>query len=201
MDKLLRITTVAIDLFRRYGLKSPTMDDIARRSGMSKKTLYHYFANKEEVVAHAVQFSQEGLKKRCLAILAANENAVIKLCLVLDVFDEVAARWNKKIFFEFERYYAHIFEYFKTSLQEVNVHVLEEVLNEGIATGLIRQIDAGLYARYKMDLLLLLLNSLTDVSPDTDTRKAFDDLFVCGILSEKGKAIYEDYKKSKEHSC
>jgi len=51
MDVKTQILEKAEDLFLRYGLKSVTMDDIARKLGMSKKTLYQYVENKTDLVS------------------------------------------------------------------------------------------------------------------------------------------------------
>ncbi|MGZ3753046.1 MAG: TetR/AcrR family transcriptional regulator, partial [Mucilaginibacter sp.] len=54
MEPLHKILSVSVELFSQYGFKAITMDDIARRAGISKKTLYQHFANKEEVVNESV---------------------------------------------------------------------------------------------------------------------------------------------------
>jgi len=41
----------ATELFMKLGFKSVTMDDIAKEMGISKKTIYSHFSNKETVVA------------------------------------------------------------------------------------------------------------------------------------------------------
>ena len=43
-------------LFKKYGVKSVTMDDIASEFGISKKTLYQHFENKTDVVYNVAQF-------------------------------------------------------------------------------------------------------------------------------------------------
>ena len=57
MEPLAKILSVSAELFGQYGFKSITMDDIARRAGISKKTLYMHFANKNEVVNESVVWS------------------------------------------------------------------------------------------------------------------------------------------------
>jgi AcrR family transcriptional regulator len=49
-----RILIHANEMFMQYGLKSVSMDDIASRLGMSKKTIYQYFADKEGLVKEVV---------------------------------------------------------------------------------------------------------------------------------------------------
>jgi len=45
-----RIRQKADELFRRYGIRSVTMDEIATQLGMSKKTIYQYYTDKDQLV-------------------------------------------------------------------------------------------------------------------------------------------------------
>ena len=40
----------AFELYKKFGFKSITVDDLARAMGISKKTLYEHFENKDEIV-------------------------------------------------------------------------------------------------------------------------------------------------------
>ncbi|MEP2771423.1 MAG: TetR/AcrR family transcriptional regulator [Fulvivirga sp.] len=48
------IVNESFKLFRQYGHKSVTMDDVAKNLGISKKTLYQHFSNKDELLAAGV---------------------------------------------------------------------------------------------------------------------------------------------------
>ncbi len=50
--KQARIVETANDLFRRYGIKKVTVEEICRKAGASKMTFYKYFANKSELFLH-----------------------------------------------------------------------------------------------------------------------------------------------------
>jgi AcrR family transcriptional regulator len=49
-----KVVSVAEDLFMRLGVRSITMDEVARTLSMSKKTLYQYFENKDQLVSAAM---------------------------------------------------------------------------------------------------------------------------------------------------
>src|SRR5437868_12767875 len=53
-DKRKRFIDIAIQLFINYGIISVTMDELAKAAGMSKKTVYQHFANKEILVEAVV---------------------------------------------------------------------------------------------------------------------------------------------------
>ena len=65
MDTKQRIQEKANDLFRRYGIKSITMDEIATQLGVSKKTLYQYFSDKDELVEAIVKNTIKGAQDTC----------------------------------------------------------------------------------------------------------------------------------------
>jgi AcrR family transcriptional regulator len=50
-----RIIQGGEELFLQAGIKSVTMDDIAKHLGMSKKTIYHFFSDKNELVIALVK--------------------------------------------------------------------------------------------------------------------------------------------------
>src|SRR5262245_57365368 len=50
-----RILKTAVELFGKFGFRSISMHDIARHLGISKKTIYQYFADKDEIVTLAIQ--------------------------------------------------------------------------------------------------------------------------------------------------
>ena len=59
-----RILESATELFYRFGIKSITMDDVAKHLSMSKKTLYQYFRDKNEMVMKCCQ--HDLVNRQCL---------------------------------------------------------------------------------------------------------------------------------------
>ena len=49
-DELLNILRKVLTLYRKFGIRSVTMDDISHELGISKKTLYQYVRDKDELV-------------------------------------------------------------------------------------------------------------------------------------------------------
>ena len=76
LDELTKILEASEGLFRKYGVRSVTMADIARDLGMSKKTLYVHVENKRDLVQQIVQRHVQEDKKECLAIVNDAKNAL-----------------------------------------------------------------------------------------------------------------------------
>src|SRR3954467_7275841 len=94
MEPLTKIMTASLELFSQYGFKTITMDDIARRAGISKKTLYQHFANKHEVVNESVLWYKNNTTENCAQVLQGAENAVEAMVKILAFFDSVYKRIN-----------------------------------------------------------------------------------------------------------
>src|SRR5205085_2956305 len=85
MEPKERILVKAHDQFNRYGIRSVSMDDIAATLGMSKKTLYQHFEDKEELVGACFSQVMENNRHQCLASQQGAENAIHELFLAFDM--------------------------------------------------------------------------------------------------------------------
>ena len=72
-----RIHQHAHDLFMQYGWKSVSMDDIANKMGISKKTIYQAYSDKEELVARVVTYIINQNQQHCDNDISHSENAKI----------------------------------------------------------------------------------------------------------------------------
>ena len=65
-----KILTESEALFMRYGFKSITMDDVSRELGVSKKTVYQFFADKNDLVNQCIDHHLEEMRKMTESIMA-----------------------------------------------------------------------------------------------------------------------------------
>jgi TetR/AcrR family transcriptional regulator, cholesterol catabolism regulator len=99
-----RIRLKADELFRRYGIRSVTMDDIAAQLGMSKKTIYQYYADKDQLVdavtVDEINYSQEC----CTRDAATSANAVEEIFRVMEFVEEMFRNMNPSMLHDKEEY-------------------------------------------------------------------------------------------------
>src|SRR5260221_9289433 len=74
-----KILKEAATLFTKYGIRSISMDDIARHLSVSKKTLYQHFADKDELVTMVMQTHMAINKKMYEEITRRSENSIHEL--------------------------------------------------------------------------------------------------------------------------
>lgn len=199
MDILEKILSAAIELFRQYGFKTITMDDIARRAGISKKTLYLHFANKNEVVGETVSWYKCKISDECNAIMGDSENAIQAMVRVMGMFDIINRQMNPLTLLEMERYFPEVFRQFREKLLQTDVDNLRENMERGIAEGLYRaDINPEFMARYRMELSLLVYHPTLLINDRFDLQyvgREMSEHFLYGIMTAKGEKLYQKYKE------
>ena len=199
MEPLTKILTASAELFSQYGFKTITMDDIARRAGISKKTLYLHFANKEEVVKESVIWYRDAKMCDCEDLLKDAENAVEAMVKMMMFFDKMHKGINPMAFFEMQRFYPEAFKIFRNMLEEKDVALMRSNIAQGIKEGLYREgLDPDFMARYRLEASLLIFqpnlmvndrNSLINVAIE------ISEHFMYGIMTPKGIQLYMEYKQ------
>lgn len=198
MEPLEKILTASAELFSQYGFKTITMDDIARRSGISKKTLYVHFANKEEVVNESIGWYKNNTTNACVALLDNAGNPIEAMVKLLAFFDDMFKRINPMSMFELQRYYPQAYNSFREMLMERDVALMKENLELGIKEGYYRNdIDTGLLARYRIEssVMILQLNEMVrEHGGLTHVAMEIGEHFMYGIMTQKGEELYKQYK-------
>lgn len=131
------ILKTAVELFLNYGFKSVTMDDIANAQGISKKTIYQYFENKNVLVEEAVMYLFQTISTGIEDIRGLEKNPIeeileIKKFLMLNLKDEKSSPQ-----YQLEKYYPKIYK----DIKEKQFCVMEDC----VACNLARGVKVGLY--------------------------------------------------------
>lgn len=80
-----RIIEGAAYLFRSYGIKSVTMDSLANHLGMSKRTIYEIFSDKDDLLIGVLNWMNEKQKEILKTILDESENAIVAIFRLLEI--------------------------------------------------------------------------------------------------------------------
>jgi AcrR family transcriptional regulator len=198
MEPLTKILGAAAELFSQYGFKTITMDDIARRAGISKKTLYQHFANKQEVVNESVVWYKNNTTASCEGILKGTDNAIEAMVKLMAYFDEMHRRINPMALFEMQRFYPEAYKTFRDMLVERDVVLIRENILKGMKEGVYREgINADLMARYRLETSLLILQPNLLVNDRNNLMTVALEIcehFLYGIMTAKGEKLYQKYK-------
>ncbi len=184
-------------LFIRYGIRSVSMDDVARHLGMSKKTLYQYFSDKRDLVVTVMNYHLDDTDDCFREISEKDGNAIDILMMVSRLLIEKFGRLNPSVTFNLQKYYP---EAFKAMMEHKHNHILENIernLKRGIREGLYRK---DINTRVIAYFYLVRMDHVFAIHPDNEQMKGINmeeilrELFVYhirGIANEKGMEYFE----------
>ena len=129
-----RIIEVAQNVFKRYGFKKSTMDEIAAAAGKGKSTLYHYFKSKEEVFAAVIEKEGNTMFKELNKIITANIDCKLKLkkyiITRMSLIDELSNLYSA-IKLDYLNHFNFIQKY-REKYDEYEILFIEQILQDGI---------------------------------------------------------------------
>lgn len=185
------------ELLYKYGIKSQSMDDIARELGISKKTLYLHFKDKKDLVMQVIMHGVNAQSCKFKEIITQNKlNAIDVLFYVSKQIAENHKNINQNVHFDLQKYYPEAW----TVLSEHNKkHIYGKIcqnMEQGIQEGLYLNdlkisIIAKLYVQQVNNVSLI-----EDMNEDLSFDEILRNIFVYhirGIASEKGRE-YLEYK-------
>ncbi|RYZ44311.1 MAG: TetR/AcrR family transcriptional regulator [Sphingobacteriales bacterium] len=192
-----KIVQNAQELFFRYGIKTVTMEDIARHVGISKKTLYTFFDDKNELATAAVEnliSTQVSLLRQCRAD-ARDAIDEVFLSSILP-FHGVAAI-NPLFFYQLERFHSPSWNIIRSHSDKTLRFMIAENLETGIKAGYYRQeLDTGFIADIRVEQVrdAIINKNQKDMTAET-LMQQLTEFYLHGITNEKGKKLIAKYSK------
>jgi AcrR family transcriptional regulator len=197
-----RIILGGEDLFLKAGIKSVTMDDIAKHLGMSKKTIYQFFKDKNELVVALVTKKLKEDEDQMLEFMSRSTNVIEEMINMTKCSEEMFSRINPIVIHDMQKYHPEAWKVFQNFKSNVLVSTLEELLTKGIKQGYIRpEIDAKIIARMRVNTVELGFNTSLFPVAEFNTWKVqvqFLDHFNYGICTLKGYKLLNQYRNIKE---
>ncbi|GAA3990130.1 TetR/AcrR family transcriptional regulator [Mucilaginibacter dorajii] len=185
-----RIVAVARGLFLSYGIRSITMDDIASHGGISKKTIYRFFADKGALIEAVIDIAttQKTIDDR--KANQAYENAVVELFLIGNQLAEISWILKPGVFHDLKIYYNQVFErliVFKNDfLYQLIKHNIERGIKEGVYKA---DVNISIRVRFLLETLRFAFDPVifpVNKFNQQDVQKEFFLLFLEGISTVKG---------------
>ena len=132
------IINEAIPLFIQFGFKSVTIDDIAIKMGVSKKTIYTHFPKKVTLVETSVFMHFNNVFEKILNISKHSKDPIIGLYQIKkEALKHLSNEKNSPVY-QLQKYYSSIYN----KLQQMEFNTLggmfSESLKKGIEMGLFR---------------------------------------------------------------
>ena len=195
-DKILQM---AMEILPRYGVKSVTMDDLAQRLAMSKKTIYQHFKDKSTLVVAVVDQLFLMQDAQILTIHEKRHDAIEEMYLISVFIRQLLSSMDASVMFDLKKYYPKAFDKVQCHKEDKMQSVIFDNLKEGVKQGYYRgEINIEILSRLKM------IEAEWSFNPEMfppekfkmiDVQMELFDHFLYGILTPEGFKMLNVYKE------
>ncbi len=185
----------------RYGIRSITMDEIASTLGISKKTIYQFFTDKDDLVFAVIEQEIGKNEEECTQFRDEAADAIHEIFLAVEDLEELLAYTNPLMLYDLEKYHPRAFQKIKNYKYQFLHGATIENLRRGIEEGLYRKdIQKDIVAKSRVESAFLVFN--VDLFPHSRYSMSQVNfelalLFMHGVATEKGKQLIEQYTKER----
>ena len=202
MEPQEKILKTSLALFFKYGIKHITMDDIAKELGMSKKTIYQFYKEKDDLVD---QLCVNELKDQEFHFDEMNRTAkdpIHEIMLISERMRMMMQNINPLFFLDLQKFYPNAFSRFQAFKENCAYRNIRTNIKTGIEQGVYRgDLDPDFVSRLRLaqiDMLMFGNYFSYDKISFAKTHELVLDIFVFGICTIKGHKLFNNYKKIKE---
>lgn len=199
-----RIKAKAHALYMQYGLRSVSMDDIAKELGVSKKTIYQSYADKDALVDEVMLSVFEQDRICCERDKANAENAVHEIFLAIDFIVEMFKTMNPAVLYDLQKFHPASFERFVTHKDNFLYNIILQNLKKGIAEELYRtDLKIEILARFRVESMMLPFNPNFQQKMKTNIAQIEEEItihFLFGLVTPKGYKLATKYQQQKTKS-
>jgi len=178
------------ELFVKYGIKSMTMDDIAREMGVSKKTLYQFVENKKDLVKKVMSLHIHNQQDCICEMHSAEGNAIDKLMEIGAFVNQHMRSLHPSVIFDLKKYHPEAWGYLNKHKEEFIYTTIKSNLEEGMSEGLYREdLKPDLVARLYMGMTNALIDPESFPSDQFSKEELHNEMtkyHIRAVLSKKG---------------
>lgn len=190
-----RIIEKAGNLFIQYGIKNSSMDEIATSLGISKRTIYEIFRDKEDLLISFLRKTWNERNAHFATFLRRDYNVIGVFLKVIEAQQNLPLA-NVKFFEDIQKYYPQAAKLIKEDVAQNNVFLCD-FLHKGIAQGYIRSnLNVEVTAFLVEDGTNTYIRASYLEQPPFSFRELFFTMminFIRGISTEKGIRIIDEY--------
>ncbi len=184
-------------LFVQHGLKAIRMDDIASQLGISKRTIYEIFSDKETLIYDCMVCHHDQIHKEKMDKMSKAGNIIEEFVLLFDNWDEEIDA-NYKLMMSLKKFYPNIHRRIVDGCSRAGFDSLREKLKAGVDQGyLLKDVNYELAVSVFTYSIYGIISNQTAILPsDVSEKEAFKYVIVYffrGIATEKGRKLIDEY--------
>lgn len=197
-----RILETALKMFRTYGVKGVTMFDIARDCGVSKKTVYEHFVDKQALIDEGMQQLLNSHIAYFNESLQSTDNAIEEMIRNMKYVVNIAKTLNPVMLHEIQKYHPDTWRSIESFKSDGILGNIKENLKRGMAEGLYRQnLHIDIVARMRQLQLEAAFDPIQYPADLFEMPLVMEQVtahFILGIATIKGHKLVNQYLQIKE---
>ena len=143
-----RIISGAAELFRQFGIRAVTMDTIASHLGISKRTIYERFIDKDTLLYAVIDSMIDMQMERLESLLNSSPNVISAVFSMARIGMDHAASMNPLMHSDLKKYHSTVHNRLKEKCEDPNYEGAAKILSKGIEQGMFRgDIDIDIVSR------------------------------------------------------
>ncbi|MCD4710139.1 MAG: TetR/AcrR family transcriptional regulator [Bacteroidales bacterium] len=183
-------------LFGKYGIRSMTMDSLAEEMGISKRTIYEQFKDKDTLLMEVIRYYKSQTQEEAHKLIDQSDNAIEALFRIMKMTVGQMMRMSPAFFHDFRKYHQNVFKKFSEPGEIRDFSITRKLLEIGIEQDVFRD-------DINIDIVNQTLHTLFDlfghdsrlVEAGFHRKDMFDHIlipFFRGISTKKGRKLLED---------
>lgn len=203
-EELKNILLRVRELYNKYGIKSITMDDVARELGISKKTLYQFVSDKDDLVGKFVDFEIEIRQEQICRCFQSELNAIEELFEISIFMNKMMRDQNPATEYDLKKYYPHHYQKIVKARKDGMYKYILLNLQKGKVEGLYREeMNEVIIAKFYLSRAENIHSTDHFTVEEFTSNKLFIELLtyhIRGIATAKGIKVLENKIKQLENN-
>lgn len=195
-----RIAEAGFSLFRQYGIRSITLDEIALQLGISKKTIYEHFTGKDELVTEIIRQRIGQMQGRFTDYTKEARDAIEANMLMMKFLDGLFRNMNPIVIMDLKKYHPEAFQIYYSHMYGFVVECMRKNIKRGIEEGLYRKdINTEIMARFRVESTQMCFRPGVFPKDQFEMSRVQRELleqFLFGIATEKGYKLILKYREN-----
>jgi AcrR family transcriptional regulator len=199
MDYRQKIIEEGAMMFRTYGIRAVTMDMLAANMGISKRTIYEVFSDKDELLKGVLKWMLVKQRELMTKIFSESENVIEAIFKMIDLMTDHFQRMSPAFQMDMQRLHRDVQKNREELIDLPYLSNNSEILNRGIKEGVFRD-DIDVEITNKCMLEVARMSNDKNVFPpddfaNKDVIRNFYINYLRGISTRKGLDLINFYEK------
>lgn len=190
-EKQLEIMERASAVYMKFGVKSVTMDDLAREMGISKKTIYQYFTDKNHLVNSIIDMKLGMEQAICRNATHISKNAIEGFIEMSKLVVEHLKKINPVVFYDLKKYHPEAWNKMEEHQHIFVRSLIKQNVEQGIQEKLYREnLNPEIISRLYVHSTAIIINGTLFPWPEFKFQEVYAEMIefqLHGLLNENGR--------------